>query len=197
MATALFTDTELICFDHDIITIIRNIKNQYQRPDINSIHKKIIKIPDFSDISKEFLNIGIENFLKNSRIRNKLNSCNPSFFLNNVEIPIHDDSHSVWHVEALSPEYSLTTPNNIPIASAIPETQELINNTVNYFSFTEVPSPDPSLVPSPKKKLQVPSYNPLVSPVSEHIVSHLKSPQVLENELFLDIMEKRMKFCKL
>ena len=39
MATASFTDTELMCFDH-IITIIRNIKNQYQRPDINSIHKK-------------------------------------------------------------------------------------------------------------------------------------------------------------
>ena len=40
MATTLFTDAQLICFDHDIIAIIRKIKNQRHRADINSIHKK-------------------------------------------------------------------------------------------------------------------------------------------------------------
>ena len=63
MAT-LFTEAELICFNHDI-EIIRKIKNQHQRADINSIHKKIIKIPDYHNVSKEFLNIRIENLLKN------------------------------------------------------------------------------------------------------------------------------------
>ena len=53
MAAALFTDAELICFDHDI-KIIRKTKNQHQRADLNSIHKKIIKIPDYHDVSKEF-----------------------------------------------------------------------------------------------------------------------------------------------
>ena len=57
MATSLFTEAELICFNHGI-EIIRKIKNQHQRADINSIHKKIIKIPDY-------LNIRIENLLKN------------------------------------------------------------------------------------------------------------------------------------
>ena len=46
MATVVFTDTKLICFDYDIIKIIRKIKNQHQRADINSIHNKIIKTPD-------------------------------------------------------------------------------------------------------------------------------------------------------
>ena len=64
MATALFTDAELIWFDHDIINIIRKIKNQHQRADIYSIHKKIIKIPDYHYVTKEFLNIRIENLLK-------------------------------------------------------------------------------------------------------------------------------------
>ena len=73
MATALFTDAELICFDKDIIKTIRKIKNQYQRADINSIHKKIIKSLDYHDVSKEFLNIEIENLLKNCGIRNKPN----------------------------------------------------------------------------------------------------------------------------
>ena len=53
MSATLFTDAEQIYFDYDIITIIRNIKNQHQRPYIDSIRKKI----DFLDISKEFLNI--------------------------------------------------------------------------------------------------------------------------------------------
>ena len=50
---------------------------------------------------------------------------------------------------------------------------------VNDFSFTEVTSPE--------DKLQV-------YPVSEHIVSHLQSLTVLENELFLGNMEKETKF---
>ena len=109
METALFTDAELICFDHNIITIIRKIKNQHQRADINSIHKKIIKIPDYRDVSKEFLNIQIENRLKNGRIRNKPNIGNPSFTLNDVtiEIPIHQDYYFVSHIETPSTEYKL------------------------------------------------------------------------------------------
>ena len=50
---------------------------------------------------------------------------------------------------------------------------------VNDFSFTEVTSSE--------DELQVYS-------VSEHIVPHLQSPTVLENELFLDNMEKEAKF---
>ena len=50
---------------------------------------------------------------------------------------------------------------------------------VNDFSFTEVTSPE--------DELQVYS-------VSEHIASHLQSPTVLENELFLDNMEKEARF---
>ena len=181
MATALFTDAELICFDHDIIKIIRKIKNQHQRADINSIHNKIIKIPDYHDVSKEFLNIRIENLLKNGRIRNKPNRGNPSFTLNDVtiEIPMHGDSYSVSHVETPSTEYNLQTANDSPIASTVPETQALITNMVNDFSFTKAASLE--------EELQVYS-------VSEHIVSHLQSPTVLESELFLDNMEKEERF---
>ena len=66
MATTLFADAKLICFDHDTVTIIRNIKNQHQRECVNSIHEKII--PGFHDVSKEFLNTRIKNLLKNGRI---------------------------------------------------------------------------------------------------------------------------------
>ena len=181
MATALFTDAELIFFDHDIIKIIRKSKNQHQHADINRIHKKIIKIPDSHDVSKKFLNIRIENLLEKGRIRNKPNRGNPSFTLNDVtiEIPMHGDSYSVWHVETPSTEYNLQTANDSPIASTVPETQALITNMVNDFSFTKAASLE--------EELQVYS-------VSEHIVSHLQSPTVLESELFLDNMEKEARF---
>ena len=81
----------------------------------------------------------------------------------------------VSHVETPSTEYNQQTPNNNPIASTIPETQELMTNMVDDFSLTEVTSPEDELQ---------------VYLVSEHIVSHLQSPTVLENELFLHNMEK-------
>ena len=181
MTTALFTDAELICFDHDITTIIRKTKNQHQCADINSIHKKIIKIPDYHDVSKEILNIRIETLFENVRTRNKPNRGNPSFTLNDVtiETPIHGDSCSDSHVETPSTEYNRQISNYSPTAFTIPETQELITNMVNDFSFTEVTSPE--------DELQIYS-------VSEHVMSHLQSFTVLENKLFLDNMEKEAKF---
>ena len=50
---------------------------------------------------------------------------------------------------------------------------------VNDFSFTEVTLPEGELQ----------AY-----PVLEHIASHLQSPTVLENELFLDNIKKEAKF---
>ena len=42
----------------------KNIKIKNQRADTNSIHIEITKIPDFHDVSKDFLNIRTENLLK-------------------------------------------------------------------------------------------------------------------------------------
>ena len=53
---------------------------------------------------------------------------------------------------------------------------------INDFSFTKFTSPEDELQ----------AYS-----VSEYIVSHLKSPAVLENELFLDNMQKEGKFVDL
>ena len=84
----------------------------------------MIKIPDYHDVPKEFLNILNENLLKIGRIRNKPNRGNLSFTLNDVtiKIPIHGDSYSVLHVETPSTEYNLQKPDNSLIVSTIPET---------------------------------------------------------------------------
>ena len=41
------------------INIVGNIQNQHRSADINGIQKKMIKIPEFRDASKEFLKIKI------------------------------------------------------------------------------------------------------------------------------------------
>ena len=65
MTTALFTEAQLIYFDHDIMTIIRKIKNHKQRTDINRIYKKIIKIPAYLMMfPKNFLTFELKTFLK-------------------------------------------------------------------------------------------------------------------------------------
>ena len=94
------------------------------------------------------------------------------------------------HVETPSIAYNQETHNNSSIVSTIPETQELITNMVTYFLFTEVTSPEDKL----QGELQTSSHNPLAYSVSEHIMSHLKSQTVLENEIFLDNVEKEAKF---
>ena len=94
----------------------------------------MIKIPNFHDISKGFLSIPVANLLKYGRFRNKSNRGNLSFFLNDftIDILIHDESHSVFHAQAPSPEYSLQTSNNSPIVSIIPETKEIINKNFQH-----------------------------------------------------------------
>ena len=78
MATTLFTDAQIL-----IVFTKRSSKFQ------TIMFQKNSSIFD------------LKIFLKNGKIRNKPNRGNPSFTLNDVttEIPIHDDSYSVSHVE--------------------------------------------------------------------------------------------------
>ena len=104
MAAALLKDDELIFFDHDIITIIRKIKNQHHRVDTNNIHKKIIKIPDYRAFYQRLPQYSHGKPFKNGRVKSKPNRGSHSLTLNDVkvEIPIHDDSYSVSHFETSS-----------------------------------------------------------------------------------------------
>ena len=154
------------------------LKTNINVGDINNIHKRSSNSRLSWCFQRILQHSNWKTFFKNGKIRNKPNRHNPLFTLNDVtiEIPLHNNCYSTLHVETPSTEYNLQIPNNSPIISTIPETQKLITNIVNDFSFTEVTSPE--------DELQVYS-------VSKHIASHLQSPIVLESELCLDIMEKK------
>ena len=62
------TKLELNHLDHYIL-LLKQIRGQKNRADINSIRKEIVKVIDFESISKEFLNARIEMLLQNDRIK--------------------------------------------------------------------------------------------------------------------------------
>ena len=72
MATSqLLTDTKK--FDGMIVDVITDLRRKHKRADCESIHKEIIKIADFSNISKEDLMNRINTLLIDEKILNKRN----------------------------------------------------------------------------------------------------------------------------
>ena len=72
MATyQLLNDTKQ--FDGMIIDVITGLRKKHKQADCKSIHKKIVKIADFSNISKEDLMNRINILLIDEKILNKRN----------------------------------------------------------------------------------------------------------------------------
>ena len=75
--------------DNTISYVIKKIKNQHQRADIERIFDEVTKTIDFQHVTKDSLNDRVNQFLQS----NKLINCNKdSFFLNedNIHMSIVD-----------------------------------------------------------------------------------------------------------
>ena len=58
--------------DDTIFLIILQIRKKHNRPDVDSIHKQIIKTVDFENITKEFLDDIIHTLITDGKIKNKI-----------------------------------------------------------------------------------------------------------------------------
>ena len=76
------TKLELNHLDYKIYSAIKQIRGQKNGADINSIHKKVVKVMDIETISKEVLNNRIEMLPQNDKITNRLNRNKNSYRLN-------------------------------------------------------------------------------------------------------------------
>ena len=74
--------TEFIKLDNTILYVIKKIKNQHQRADIESIFDEVTKTIDFQHITKDSLNDRVNQLLQSNRLINKINRNKDSFFLN-------------------------------------------------------------------------------------------------------------------
>ena len=86
MATSqLLTDTKK--FDEMIVDIITDLRRKHKRTDCESIHKEIVKIVDFSKMSKEDLMNRINILLIDEKILNKGNRNLDSYYVNKNTSP--------------------------------------------------------------------------------------------------------------
>ena len=58
--------------DDTIFSIILQIRKKHNRPDVDSIHKQIIKTVDFENITKEFLDDIIHTLITDGKIIDKV-----------------------------------------------------------------------------------------------------------------------------
>ena len=86
MATSqLLTDTKK--FVEMIVDVIADLRKKHKRVDCKSIHKEIVKIADFSNISKEDLMNRINIPLTDEKILNKRNRNLDSYYVNENKSP--------------------------------------------------------------------------------------------------------------
>ena len=71
--------TEFIKLDNTILYVIKKIKNQHQRADIERIFEEVTKTIDFQLITKDFLNDRVNQLLQSNKLINKTNRNKDSF----------------------------------------------------------------------------------------------------------------------
>ena len=113
MATSqLLTDTKKI--DEIIVDVIADLRKKHKRADCESIHKEIIKIADFSNISKEDLMNKINILLIDEKILNKRTRNLDSYYVNENSSPDNNNFSETPHntsadnTEPISPVTSQT-----------------------------------------------------------------------------------------
>ena len=96
MATSqLLTDTKK--FDEMIVDSITDLRKKHKRADCESIHKEIIKIADFSNISKEDLMNRINILLIDEKILNKRNRNLDPYYVNENTSPDNNNFSETPH----------------------------------------------------------------------------------------------------
>ena len=91
----LLTDTKKI--NEIIVDVIADLRKKHKHADCESIHKEIIKIADFSNISKEDLMNKINILLIDEKILNKRNRNLDSYYVNEDTSPDNNSFSETPH----------------------------------------------------------------------------------------------------
>ena len=104
--------TEFIKLNNAILYVIKKIKNQHQRNNIERIFDEVTKTIDFQHITKDSLNDRVNQLLQSNRLINKINRNKDSFFLNEdtIDMSIID---MIPYIQNSPPSKVLDTSENI------------------------------------------------------------------------------------
>ena len=124
MATSqLVTDTKKI--DGMIVDLITDLRRKHKRADCESIHKEIVKLADFSNISKEDLMNRINTLLIDEKVINKRNRSVDSYYVNENTSPDNNN-------------FSETPHNNISFNTSTDDTEPIFPVTSKTLSITSI-----------------------------------------------------------
>ena len=111
MATSqLVTDTKK--FDGMIVDVITDLRGKHKRADCESIHKEIVRLADFSKISKEDLMNRINTLLIDGKTLNKRNRKLDSYYVNENTPPDNNNFSETHHNNIL---FNTSTDDTEPI----------------------------------------------------------------------------------
>ena len=122
--TQLLTDTKK--FDEMIVDVITDLRKKHKRADCESIHKEIIKIADFSNISKEDLTNRINFLLIDEKILNKRNRNLDSYYVNENTSPDNNNFSETPHNTSAD-----DTEPIFPVASQTPSKTSERSTSIN------------------------------------------------------------------
>ena len=122
--------------DDAIFSIILQIRKNNNHADVNSIHKHIIKIVDFEDVTKEYLDERIHTLITDGKIINKINRNADCYYVNekDIESILPNDSNTPFFSEK-----SFCTPV-ISVPDSISETPSIGYNQTPQISKKEIHS---------------------------------------------------------
>ena len=105
-------ETEFIKLDNTILYVIKKIKNQHQRADIEHIFDEATKTIDFQHITKDPLKDRVNQLLQSSKLMYKINRSKDSFFLNEdtIDMSIID---MIPYIQSSPPSKILDISENI------------------------------------------------------------------------------------
>ena len=130
MATSqLVTDTEK--FDGMIVDVITNLRRKHKWADCESIHKEIVKLEYFSNISKEDLMNRINTLLIDEKILNKRNRNLDSYYVNENTSPDNNNFSETPHNNILFNTSTDDTEPIFPVTSKTPSITKEGSTSIN------------------------------------------------------------------
>ena len=130
MATSqLVIDTKK--FDGMIVDVITDLRRKHKRADCESIHKEIVKLADFSNISKEDLMNRINTLLIDEKILNKRNRNVNSYYVNENTSSDNNNFSETPHKNILFNTFTDDTELVFPVTSKIPSTTKEGSTSIN------------------------------------------------------------------
>ena len=125
----LVTDTKK--FDGMIVDVIPDLRKKHKRADCKSIHKEMVKLADFRNISKEDLLNRTDTLLIAEKILNKRNRNLDSYYVNENTSPDNNNFSETPHNNVLFNTSTDDTEPTFPVTSKTPSITKEASTSIN------------------------------------------------------------------